>query len=57
MLGFTAEAGRATPVLRDGELEDARWFSRAELLAGAILPPPRTSISRRLLEDWLKREG
>jgi NAD+ diphosphatase len=57
MLGFTAEAGRATPGLRDGELEDARWFSRAELLAGAILPPPRTSISRRLLEDWLKREG
>lgn len=55
MLGFTAEAQRTTPVLNDGELEDARWFSREELLAGAILPPPRTSISRRLLEDWLRR--
>lgn len=54
MLGFTAEAVRSQPVLHDGELEDARWFSREELLAGAILPPPRTSISRRLLEDWLR---
>lgn len=54
MLGFTAEAQRTPPLLNDGELEDARWFSREELLAGAILPPPRTSISRRLLEDWLR---
>src|SRR6202011_2418870 len=34
MLGFTARAVTHTVHLRDEELEDARWFTRAELAAG-----------------------
>jgi NAD+ diphosphatase len=55
MLGFTALATAATPVLHDGELEDARWFSRAELLRGEVTLPPVESISRRLIDGWLLR--
>ncbi|HTQ37042.1 MAG TPA: NAD(+) diphosphatase [Steroidobacteraceae bacterium] len=54
MLGFTARAAMAPPVLRDGELEDARWFSREELRDGAVQLPPATSISRRLIDGWLR---
>jgi NAD+ diphosphatase len=54
MLGFIAAADHAPPQLHDGELEDARWFSREELRAGAVLLPPRSAISRRLIEDWLQ---
>jgi NAD+ diphosphatase len=57
MLGFTARADRATPVPHDGELEDARWFSREELLGGSVLLPPRESISRRLIDGWLQHEA
>jgi NAD+ diphosphatase len=53
MLGFTAEATFAPPVLHDGELEDARWFTREELLAGSVLLPPPTAIARRLIDRWL----
>jgi NAD+ diphosphatase len=57
MLGFTAHA-RSTEVLRkDDELEDARWFSRADLGAGSILLPPQQSISFRLIEDWYDAGG
>lgn len=55
MLGFTARGTRAVPVLHDGELEDARWFSRDELLAGTVLLPPAEAISRRLIDGWLRR--
>jgi NAD+ diphosphatase len=54
MLGFIATGERATPQLRDGELEDARWLSRADLHAGVVQLPPRESISRRLIEHWLQ---
>lgn len=49
MVGFTARwtGGDAAP--RDGELEDARWFSRDAL---PILPP-RFSIARRLVDAWV----
>lgn len=53
MLGFTALASHAPPRLRDGELEDARWFSRDELCGGAVMLPPREAISRRLIDAWL----
>ena len=40
----------------DKELEDARWFTREELLNGdggmGIAPRP-ISIARRLIDDWL----
>jgi NAD+ diphosphatase len=53
MLGFQAVGEHATPRLTDGELEDARWFSRAEVRRGEVLLPPPHSISRRLIETWL----
>ena len=53
MLGFTARAAMAPPVLHDGELEDARGFSREELRGGAVGLPPPVSISRRLIDGWL----
>jgi NAD+ diphosphatase len=53
MLGFMARAIATPPVLNDGELEDAQWFSRDDVLSGRVLLPPRESISRRLIENWL----
>jgi NAD+ diphosphatase len=52
MLGFTARALTTEIHLRDEELEDARWFSRADLAPAGALLPPRTSISFRLIEHW-----
>ncbi|MEO6511999.1 MAG: NAD(+) diphosphatase [Nocardioides sp.] len=56
MLGFH---GRATTydIQVDGkEIEDARWFTRAEMRAGAeageLVLPGGVSISRSLVEDW-----
>jgi NAD+ diphosphatase len=54
MLGFTARAAHADPVLHDGELQDARWFTRAEIRAGAITLPPAEAISRRLIDHWVQ---
>jgi NAD+ diphosphatase len=54
MLGFEARGVYATPQLNDAELEDARWFSRAELLAGMVSLPPREAISRRLIDRWVR---
>jgi NAD+ diphosphatase len=63
MLGFVAEYAGGEPVTRDRELEDVRWFSRAELLAiregrgdGLGLPPP-IAIARRLIDGWLDGDG
>jgi NAD+ diphosphatase len=59
MLGFVADyaGGEAAP--RDKELEDVRWFSRAELeeiragrVEGMHLPPP-IAIARTLVDGWL----
>jgi NAD+ diphosphatase len=55
MLGFTAEASSEAILLNDGELEDARWFSRKELESGFPKLPYRLSIARRLVDDWLLR--
>lgn len=60
MLGFVAAAG--TPVdqeihLNDGELEDARWFTRKELRSGFPKLPFSISIARRLVESWLGKES
>jgi len=53
MLGFVAQGTHATPQLRDGELEDARWLTREEVKAGVVQLPPRDAIARRLIEQWL----
>jgi NAD+ diphosphatase len=58
MLGFEASYLGGEPVAADGELEDARWFTRAELEDAAAergelrLPPP-LAIARRLIDGWL----
>jgi NAD+ diphosphatase len=52
MLGFHASASRAEPLQLDGELEDARWFSAAELAHVDALLPPRYTIARRLIDAW-----
>ena len=52
MLGFRAEARTTGIVLGDRELEDARWFSRAEIGAGGSLLPFQQSIAYRLIEEW-----
>jgi len=57
MLGFTAHAVTTDIHLRDQELEDARWFTRAQLAAGHPKIPPNVSISYRLIEDWFNAGG
>ena len=42
-------------VLNDGELEDARWFTRKELRSGFPKLPFRISIARRLVDGWIER--
>lgn len=56
MLGFVAQAeinNRHEIRLNDGELEDARWFTRKELRSGFPKLPFRISIARRLVDGWL----
>jgi NAD+ diphosphatase len=60
MLGFTVGYVDGEAVATDGELDDARWFTRAELEAAAAgrgdakLPPP-LAIARSLIDGWLSR--
>jgi NAD+ diphosphatase len=60
MLGFRAEATSTQVTRHDGELAEARWFSRAELVAAVesreVLVAPTISIARRLIEHWLGAE-
>jgi NAD+ diphosphatase len=56
MLGFTAEALSQEITIDHDELQDVRWFTRAELRdpAGHGFQLPRAdSIARRLIEDWM----
>jgi NAD+ diphosphatase len=55
MLGFDARWTGGEPAIGDGELEDVRWFTRAEIVGGGILLPPPEAIARRLIEEWLGR--
>jgi NAD+ diphosphatase len=57
MLGFEASAAIGAVVRLDGELEDARWFTRAQLRSGEILAPPSQAISWRLISAWLDGGG
>jgi NAD+ diphosphatase len=43
--------------LRDGELEDARWFTRADVAAGHPALPPAGAISARLIDAWYSQPG
>jgi len=56
MLGFTAEATSSDIELNDGELDDARWFTRADLRSDFPKLPFRISIARRLVDQWIEQE-
>jgi NAD+ diphosphatase len=56
MIGFYAKAVDDAIVLDRTELEDARWFTRAEIrdhTAHGFSVPRGDSIARRLIEDWV----
>ncbi len=57
MLGFMARAVSEEVRLNDCELEEARWFTRAELAGGTVLFPSTQSISFRLIEQWFDTGG
>jgi len=62
MVGFSAPWTGGEPAVRDAELEDVRWFARAEVAAaaagrGALRLPPPLAIARRLIERWLADEA
>jgi NAD+ diphosphatase len=53
MLGFIADASTTEIRLNDAELEDARWFTREQLLSDFPRLPFRISIARRLVDHWI----
>lgn len=56
MLGFVAEtdpSAEQSIQLNDGELEDARFFTRKELRSGFPKLPFRISIARRLVDSFM----
>ncbi|MCW2683758.1 MAG: diphosphatase [Blastococcus sp.] len=59
MLGFVARVEGDDTLRPDAtEIEEARWFTRAELRSGAgpqALPPP-VSIARNILDRWIAGE-
>ena len=64
MIGASAEALGDALTIDTNELDDARWFTRAEIadaLAGApdatFLPPPPSAIARTLLDHWVSSTG
>jgi len=61
MVAFTATARSPEIRLRDGELQDARWFTPRQiadgLADGSLLTPPPLSVSYRLLSDWLRERA
>ena len=56
MLGFVARAETTAVDVDGAEIEDARWFTRTEMRAGAeegsLVLPGGVSISRSLVEHW-----
>jgi len=58
MIGFSALGNGGDPRPGDGELQQVRWFERAEVEAaadgrGEIFLSPPYSISRQLIDGWL----
>lgn len=52
MLGFFAKALPGAACQCSTELEDAQWYSRADIAQGSPALPSSQSISFRLIEDW-----
>ncbi|GLQ98319.1 NAD(+) diphosphatase [Dyella mobilis] len=61
MVGFTANAISPAIRLRDGELEDARWFTPRQIVDGladgSLGTPSRLSVSYQLLSHWLRERA
>ncbi|HXQ63554.1 MAG TPA: NAD(+) diphosphatase [Steroidobacteraceae bacterium] len=55
MVGFLARARDTSVACPDGELEDARWFTRAQIASGTPKLPPPQSISFRLIAEWYEK--
>ena len=60
MIGAHAQALSDSLTIDTAELDDARWFSREEVIAALghdpaapFQPPPRSAIARTLLEAWV----
>jgi NAD+ diphosphatase len=55
MLGYTARALGSELTLRDGELAEARWFTRDEIRSGTgpVRLPPSVSIAHRIITEWV----
>jgi NAD+ diphosphatase len=52
MIGFHAEATSQSIHLNDGELAEARWVPREQIVNGEILLPPSASVAYCLIEAW-----
>jgi len=65
MIGFRARAGSVRIEVDPEELEEARWFTAADLAgfgewdddAAEFRLPRRDSIARALVNDWLQEQG
>jgi NAD+ diphosphatase len=58
MIGFQATAQPGSRIVVGNELEDAQWFTRAQIRSEGIpLIPPSHSISYRLISTWLEEDG
>jgi NAD+ diphosphatase len=61
MVGFTASALARAIDRRDGELEDARWFTPEDIVQGladgSFATPTRLSVSYQLLAHWLRERA
>ena len=61
MLGFRAVAASEAIQRGDDELEDARWLTREQMVAGfragELRAPNPVSIAYRLIEEWFDEGG
>ena len=61
MVGFIATARSRDIVMRDHELEDARWFTPQQIVDGiadgSFLPSTALSVSYQLLSHWLQQRA
>jgi NAD+ diphosphatase len=65
MIGFTADAETEDIAIDPEELEDAQWFTAAELAAfgeweddsATFRLPRRDSIARHLIDQWVRAES
>ncbi len=61
MLGFTATAAGRDLELRDGELEQARWFTANDIItgvrAGSLKLSSPLSVSWHLLDHWMRQRA